>query len=125
MARKQADEDDKQLSKAVVWLHGEIKSPPFSDQARREAGFLIGKLQCGESLGMPWAEPLPIVGPRCGALRVRGMQHNWRVMYRVDTAEVLILDVYDKKARKIPDQVINQCKKRLKAFDEKEKTDER
>ena len=125
MARKQADEDDKQLSKAVVWLHGEIKSPPFSDQARREAGFLIGKLQCGESLGMPWAEPLPIVGPRCGALRVRDMQHNWRVMYRVDTAEVLILDVYDKKTRKIPDQVINQCKKRLKAFDEKEKTDER
>ena len=46
-------------------------------------------------------------------------------MYRVDPTEVLIVDVYDKKTRKIPDQVIDRCKKRLRTHDEKEKTDER
>ncbi len=125
MAKQREDEDDEQRPKRIVWLHGEIKSPPFSEQARKEAGFLIGILQNGESLGMPRAEPLPIVGPRCGAIRVRDAQHNWRIMYRIDAAEILILDVYDKKTRKIPDQVINQCKKRLRNYDEQEGTDER
>ncbi|MSU77014.1 MAG: type II toxin-antitoxin system RelE/ParE family toxin [Gemmataceae bacterium] len=125
MASQRVDEGDEQRPKAIVWLHGEIKTPPFSEQARKEAGFLIGKLQDGESLGMPRAEPLPIVGPRCGAIRVRDAQHNWRIMYRVDVAEVLILDVYDKKTRKIPDQVIDRCRKRLRTHDEQEKTDER
>ncbi len=125
MVRHRTDEEGEQRRKAIVWLHGEIKTPPFSEQARKEAGFLIGKLQDGESLGMPGAEPLPIVGPRCGAIRVRDAQHNWRIMYRVDPTEVLIVDVYDKKTRKIPDQVIDRCKKRLRTHDEKEKTDER
>jgi phage-related protein len=66
---------------------------------------------------MPFAEPLPIVGPRCGALRVRDGGHNWRIMYRVDPTEVLILEVYAKKTRKIPDRIIGLCKKRLKDYD--------
>jgi phage-related protein len=68
---------------------------------------------------MPSAEPLPIVGPRCGALRVRDEQHNWRIMYRVDPTTVLVIDVYDKKTRKIPDEIIDQCKKRLKEYDKR------
>jgi len=32
------DVDDKPL----VWLHSEVKSPPFSQEARLEAGFLRG-----------------------------------------------------------------------------------
>ena len=35
--------------KEVFWLSGEIKSPPFSDLARQEAGHLIGLLQNGEA----------------------------------------------------------------------------
>jgi len=34
--------------KPLVWLHGDVKSPPFSDAARREAGFLLRMLQRGE-----------------------------------------------------------------------------
>jgi len=34
----------------LVWLKGEVKSPPFSPEARLEAGFLLRKLQMGESL---------------------------------------------------------------------------
>ncbi len=32
-------------SKPLVWLKGEVKTPPFSSQARLEAGFLLRKLQ--------------------------------------------------------------------------------
>jgi len=37
-------------------------------------------------------------------------------MYRIDTDAVLILDVYSKKTRKIPDEVIQRCKERLKRY---------
>jgi phage-related protein len=73
-------------------------------------------LQEGERLGMPQAEPLPIVGARCGALRIRDGEHNWRIMYRIDNDAVLVLEVYAKKTRKIPDVVIARCKQRLKRF---------
>jgi len=31
--------------KPLVWLHGQIKTPPFSEVARIEAGYLLGRLQ--------------------------------------------------------------------------------
>lgn len=78
---------------------------------------LLRLLQEGETLGMPQAEPLPNVGSRCGALRVRDGEHNWRIMYRADSDAVLILEVYSKKTRKIPDEVVSRCKDRLKRYD--------
>jgi hypothetical protein len=36
--------------KPLVWLHGEIKTPPFSAESRLEAGFLLRRLQQGEHL---------------------------------------------------------------------------
>jgi hypothetical protein len=31
-------------TKPIVWLHGEIKTPPFSGAARLQAGFLLRML---------------------------------------------------------------------------------
>lgn len=67
---------------------------------------------------MPQAEPLPDVGPRCGALRVRDARLNWRIMYRIDSDAILILEVYPKKTRAIPGEVIDRCQERLKRYDE-------
>ncbi|GAB4147650.1 MAG: hypothetical protein Tsb009_20910 [Planctomycetaceae bacterium] len=78
---------------------------------------LLRLLQEGERLGMPQAESLPDVGPRCGALRVRDAEHNWRIMYRIDSDAVLVVEVYPKKTRKIPDEVIERCKKRFRQYD--------
>ena len=78
---------------------------------------LLRLLQKGERLGMPHAEPLPDVGRRCGALRVRDAEHNWRIMYRLDSDAVLILEVYSKKTRKIPDEIIERCQRRLNQYD--------
>jgi hypothetical protein len=38
-------------------------------------------------------------------------------MYRIDIDAVVILEVYGKKTRKIPDEVIDRCKDRLKKYD--------
>ncbi len=78
---------------------------------------LLRLLQEGERLGMPQAEPLPDVGPRCRALRVPDAEHNWRIMYRIDTDAILVTDVYPKKTRKIPIKVIQQSKRRLAQYD--------
>jgi phage-related protein len=104
--------------KPLAWLHGEIKTPPFTEEGRKEAGDLLRLLQEGEKLGMPQAEPLPIIGPRCGALRVRDGEHNWRIVFRVDADAVLIAEVYPKKTRKVPQDVIERCRKRLRDYDE-------
>lgn len=66
---------------------------------------------------MPQAELLPDVGQRCGAIRVRDAGHNWRFKFRVDPDVILVLDVYAEKTRKIPDEVIDRCKLRLKQYD--------
>ena len=45
--------------KVLVWLHGEIATPPFSTEARRETGSLLRQLQQGEALGLPQSRPMP------------------------------------------------------------------
>jgi phage-related protein len=104
--------------KPLVWLHGEIKTPPFTHNGRQEAGMLLRFLQEGEQPSMPQSEPLPSLGPRCGALRVRDAVHSWRIVYRIDNDVVLVVEVYAKKTRKIPKEVIARCQQRLKEYDE-------
>jgi phage-related protein len=118
MAKAEPTGEEASASKPLIWLHGEVKTPPFSAKGRQEAGMLLRLLQQGEQLGMPQAEPLTDVGKRCGVLRVRDAGHNWRIMYRLDADAVLILEVYSKKTRKIPDEVIERCQERLKRYDE-------
>lgn len=103
--------------KPLAWFQGEVKTPPFSAEARQEAGMLLRLLQQGETLSMPQAEPLPIVGPRCGALRIRDKNLNWRIMYRIDADAIVIVDVYAKKTEQIPDEVISRCQQRLAHYD--------
>ena len=103
--------------KPVVWVQGEVKTPPFTPEGRQEAGMLLRLLQEGARVGMPHAEPLPDVGPRCGAMRVRDAEHNWRIVYRIDSDAFLVVEVYAKKTRKIPDEVIERCTQRLKQYD--------
>jgi hypothetical protein len=56
--------------KPLAWLHGEVKTPPFSPTARLEAGYLQRQLQMGKALSMPQSRPLPVVVPgatSCGS----------------------------------------------------------
>ena len=102
--------------KPLVWLHGEVKTPPFSDGARIEAGYLLRLLQKGESLGMPHSRPMPSIGSRCHELRIVDKEATWRIIYRVDQDAVIILEVFKKKTAQTPKRIINICKKRLKDY---------
>lgn len=102
----------------MVWLRGEVKTPPFSREARIEAGFLLRRLQRGEGLGLPQSRPMPVVGSRCHELRVRDAGHSWRLVYRVDPDAIVVAEVFDKKTRQTPKNVIEACRKRLHAYDD-------
>src|SRR5437667_4939260 len=103
--------------KPLVWLHGEVKSPPFSRSARLEAGFLLRKLQRGDALSMPHARPLPAIGPRCYELRVNDENKTWRMIYRIDQDAIVICKVFEKKTHRTPKSVIDVCQQRLGRYD--------
>jgi len=69
-------------AKPLAWVHGEIKTPPLSEQAQIEAGFLLRRLQQG------------------------------------DPDAIVIGEVFDKKTRHTPRDVIEACKRRLSQYDQ-------
>ncbi|HXV68149.1 MAG TPA: type II toxin-antitoxin system RelE/ParE family toxin [Nitrospira sp.] len=103
--------------KPLVWLHGEVKTPPFSPAARLEAGYLLRRLQRGDSIAMPHSRAIPAIGPRCHELRINDERQTWRLIYRVDPDAVVIVEVFSKKTTTTPSQVIGVCKRRLQEYD--------
>lgn len=105
-----------QVAKPLVWMEGEIKTPPFSPEARIEAGMLLRRLQQGEKLGLPHSRPMPDIGARCHELRVRDETRNWRLIYHLAADAVVILEIFSKKTEKTPRPVIQNCQRRLKLY---------
>lgn len=93
-----------------------MKTPPFSQEARIEAGVLLRRLQQGESLEMPHSRPMPSIGKHCHEV-IRDIGQNWRLIYRIDEDVILILEVFNKTTKSTPIKVIENCKKRLKKYD--------
>lgn len=67
---------------------------------------------------MPHSRPMPVIGSRCHELRMPDAGHNWRIFYRVDSDAVLVLEVVDKKTRRLPAQVIETCRARVQRYDQ-------
>ena len=107
--------------KPLVWLHGEVKTPPFTKEARLEAGLLLRRLQKGEKIALPHSRPMPSIGARCHELRINDEDSIWRIMYRIDTDAIVILEVFKKKSAKTPKRVLDVCKLRLKVYDRETK----
>ena len=103
--------------KPLAWLHGEIRTPPFSRSARLESGFLLRALQRGDNLSMPYSRPMPSIGSRCHELRVVDERMDWRIVYRVDSDAIVVVEVFEKKTRKTPQSVIDACSRRLRDYD--------
>ena len=79
MGKKKGSSLTGPLPKPLVWLQGEVKTPPFTPEGRQQAGMLLRLL--------------------------------------IDSDAVLVLDVYSKKTRKIPDEAIRRCKQRIKRYE--------
>lgn len=101
----------------LVWLHGEVRTPPLSAVARLETGVLLRRLQRGDSLSMPQSRPMPAIGKRCHELRVVDQDATWRLVYRVDPDAIVIVDVFKKKTQATPKAAIDACGRRLRVYD--------
>ncbi len=103
--------------KELVILHGEIKTPPMSSEARIETGYYIRKLQKGELLSLPISRPMPNIGAHCHELKIIDTDKTWRIIYRIDDDAIVVLEVFSKKTRTTPLNVITKCKTRIKGYD--------
>lgn len=108
----------KKKDKPLAWLHGQVRTPPLSREARIETGFLLRRLQRGERLQMPQSRPMPSIGARCHELRINDADTTWRLIYRIDADAIVIVDVFPKKTQKTPKDVIQACKKSLREYDD-------
>jgi len=104
--------------KPLVWLRGEVRTPPFSAEARLEAGLLLRRLQRGEALSMPHSRPMPAIGGRCHELRVVDARKSWRIIYRTDPDAVVIADVFQKTTAQTPPRIIAESRRRLQRYDQ-------
>lgn len=105
------------VDKELMILSGEIKTPPMSKEARIETGYLLRLLQLGESLSLPRSRPMPSIGKRCHELRINDAHVSWRIIYRVDADAIIILEVFAKKTRKTPKEIIDRCQERIRLYD--------
>ena len=104
--------------KPIVWIAGEVKTPPFSAAARMEAGVLLRRLQRGDRLSLPHSRPMTSIGRGCHELRVVDEDATWRIIYFVDSDAVVILDVFSKKTQATPKRVMSICQRRLRDYKE-------
>jgi len=103
--------------KPLVWFAGEVRTPPFTASARIETGYLLRRLQRGETLTMPHSRPMPSIGPHCHELRIRDKAVTWRIIYRVDEDAIVIVEVFKKKTGTTPKSAIDRCRLRLMEYD--------
>jgi phage-related protein len=102
--------------KPIAWLKGEVKTPPFSNEARLEAGLLLRRLQQGQGLSLPHSRPMPGIGRQCHERRISDRDQAWRIIYHVAPDATVILNVFSKKTQATPVQIVEVCQKRLAAY---------
>jgi len=60
---------------------------------------------------------MPSIGTRCHELRINDENRKWRIIYRIYSDAILILEVFEKKTSKTPKSIIDICKQRIKRYD--------
>ena len=103
--------------KPIVWMHGEITTPPFTENARIEAGYFLRQIQKGIKLSLPQSRSMPSIGTQCHELRINDKNLTWRIIYRIFIDAILILEIFEKKTNKTPKSIIDVCKQRIKRYE--------
>ncbi len=65
---------------------------------------------------MPQSRPMPVLGAQCHELRIPDREQLWRIVYHIADNAIAILEVFSKKTRSTPSQVVEVCRKRLASF---------
>src|ERR1017187_3660626 len=93
--------------KPLLWLHSEVKTPPFSSPARIETGGLLRRRQEGNNISLPHSRTMPSIGRGCHELRIPDETRTWRIVYYVDASAIVILEVFAKTTSQTPQTVID------------------
>ena len=102
--------------KPLIWMKGQVKTPPFSAPVRLEAGLVLRRLQQGQALALPHSRPMAVIGKQCHELRISDRDQIWRITYHVAKDAIVILDVFKKKTQTTPAQFLELSRKRLGAY---------
>jgi hypothetical protein len=105
------------VDKPFVRLHGEVKTPPFSAEARLEAGSLFRQLQPWGGFGVAALEADVVNWATLSRVADSRRHVTWRIVYRLDADAVIIAEVFSKKTQATPKAVLDVCKRRLAAYD--------
>ncbi|HWA50863.1 MAG TPA: type II toxin-antitoxin system RelE/ParE family toxin [Dongiaceae bacterium] len=85
------------------------------DDARRTAGYQIGRVQRGKEPD-DW-KPFPAIGANVREIRIRESSGAFRVIYQATLPEaVLILSAFQKKTQKTPQREIEKARARLNDY---------
>lgn len=103
--------------KPIAWLAGEVRTPPFSKEARVEAGLLLRRLQPGENLRMPHARPMPTLGRRCVELRIRTNRRTGESWSEWIPTRSWWLVCSRRRHGPTPTKKMTACQDRLKRYD--------
>ena len=105
--------------KPLVWLHGEIKTPPFSPE---RPVWRPGSYCDGCRPGRSWLSPTHGRCRRwergatsCGS---RMRRRLGGIVYRLDSDAGVIAEVFSKKTAATPQHMIETCQRRLRAYDQ-------
>lgn len=65
---------------------------------------------------MPISRPMPNIGKRCHELRIIDAEAKitWRIVYRIDSDAIVILEVFPKKAKQTPKYIVKNCKRTIR-----------
>lgn len=87
----------------------------FPEDVRRELGYLLFRLQNGESLGFPASRPMSDISAGVSELRSRGADGVYRVFYFLKLEDrVVVFHAFKKKSQTTPLQEIKLGAKRLR-----------
>ena len=88
------------FAQTLIWLHTEIRTRPFSQDVRIEAAVLLQRLQRGKAVLLRYSRMMSSSGSRCHELRIVDKDHAWRIIYRIDSDAIVIVEVFRKKSRR-------------------------
>ena len=60
---------------------------------------------------------MPSIGAHCHELRIRDENKIWRLFYRIDADDIVVILWIEKKTNKTPDEILDLCRQRLKSYD--------
>lgn len=99
--------------KKIIFLTPVLEDRRFPIQAKNKIEKLLDQLKNGYMLPMPISKPFPDIGKGCHELRILDF---WRLVYKIDTDAIVVLEIFPKKTQTMPQSVINTCQTRLKSY---------